>query len=523
MKRGWAKAVVGGVVATVVLIAAVALAHHATPPRPETAASGPAGSGSALPDCAGSVGGDEEYQPGSELASPNASPDVKFCEERQAMQYQQRARAKAERDIHRTGLAVLTAVKTTPAGGWAGEQPFSKQDDWEPDIAADPTSPHVYAITTEFGNRACSKCPEPAFVYKVSSDHGQTWGAPHYLCRCRGDVPGSHWQYDPTMAVADDGTVYATVLSRWHTYVTTSSDHGQTWSPMVDVAPDLSWTDHGQITISPDGQDVYVAFNHADSYVAASHDGGASFAPPVKTNTDTKYYWYHYKGSVLSDGTAVITATAVSRSPYDVRLTRYYALRSTDGGLTWQTIQVGRAVPEQPSCYTDGCRHDHWGGLSRLSADGNGDLAYAYVGPKVARKGQETYVSLSSDGGQTWSSPSQLSPTFTPGGRRVVAVFPQITGVGSSGFSLWWMDDRDGRGRFNVWSRSSSDDGATWSQAVDISDAVGGARYISPKGFLGDYGDYGGIATMNNGNVIAAWGEGFGYAGPGNTWINRQT
>jgi hypothetical protein len=334
-------------------------------------------------------------------------------------------------------------------------------------------------------------------------------------------TPGSGWQYDPTIAVDNNGKVYATILAKWHTYVTTSTDHGHTWSPLVDVAPNFSWTDHGQITISPDGQNVYVAFNHADSYVVASHDGGATFSDPVRTNTDENSYWYHYKGTVLNDGTVLVPTAAVSRHPYDQNLTRYYELRSTDGGVTWSTIQVAPAVPEQPFCYTAGCRNDHWGGLTRLASDGNGTVAYSFVGPKKAQDGQEAYVATSTDGGQTFGTATQLSPTYA-GSRRVVAAFPQITGVGDSGFGTWWMDDRNAHGRFNVWYSSSNDDGNTWSPGVRISDANSGAGYKNAKGFMGDYGDYGGIATMRNGKVIGIWGEAFGYSGPGNTWINRQ-
>jgi hypothetical protein len=207
-----------------------------------------------------------------------------------------------------------------------------------------------------------------------------------------------------------------------------------------------------------------------------------------------------------------------------VNLTRYYALTSSDGGASWQTVLVAPAVPEQPDCYTDGCRHDHWGGLARVASDGNNDLAYAFVGPQVPSDGQVDFVVTSNDEGQTWSSPHPLSPSYAQNGvRRVVAVFPQITGVGASGFNTWWMDDRKGHGWFNVWSRSSTDGGATWGNTDRISDATSGAPYKSAKGFKGDYGDYGGIATMSNGKVISIWGEAFGYAGPGNTWINYQT
>jgi hypothetical protein len=49
--------------------------------------------------------------------------------------------------------------------------------------------------------------------------------------------------------------------------------------------------------ISKDGQHVYIGFNSSDSYVVSSHDFGASFSSPVKTNNDTRY-WFHSGGAV---------------------------------------------------------------------------------------------------------------------------------------------------------------------------------------------------------------------------------
>jgi hypothetical protein len=80
-------------------------------------------------------------------------------------------------------------------------------------------------------------------------------------------------------------------------------------------------------------------------------------------------------------------------------------------------------------------------------------------------------------------------------------------------------DDPDA---WNVWFRSSSDAGATWSAPVRLSDATSGPGYVGPSGFAEIYGDYGEIAVTNTGKTIAAWGEGFSYNGPGGTWFARQ-
>ena len=67
--------------------------------------------------------------------------------------------------------------------------------------------------------------------------------------------------------------------------------------------------------------------------------------------------------------------------------------------------------------------------------------------------------------------------------------------------------------------RAASD---TWSKDARISDAISGPDYVNARGFLADYGDYGGIDIMSDGKTIAAWGEAYSYDGPGGVWINRS-
>ncbi len=78
-------------------------------------------------------------------------------------------------------------------------------------------------------------------------------------------------------------------------------------------------------------------------------------------------------------------------------------------------------------------------------------------------------------------------------------------------------------GRWSVWYRASSDLGRSWSPAVRISDATSGTAYKNAKGFLEAYGDYGEMDITNTGKVVAVWGEGASYNGPGGVWFNRQT
>jgi hypothetical protein len=80
-------------------------------------------------------------------------------------------------------------------------------------------------------------------------------------------------------------------------------------------------------------------------------------------------------------------------------------------------------------------------------------------------------------------------------------------------------DDPDA---WNVFYRSSTDGGVSWSTPVKISDATSGAAYKHKDGFDEVYGDYGEMAITNTGKAIGTWGEGLSYTGPGGVWFNRQ-
>jgi hypothetical protein len=349
------------------------------------------------------------------------------------------------------------------------------------------------------------------------------------MCVCR----GIGWQADPQLEVAADGTVYGVILQGsgghgWVEVEVKSTDHGATWGPPVNTTPDLRKTidqrsaDHGFLTISPDGKDQYVAFEGRRNWVVASHDHGATWETPVETSlpSDPFRRWYfNYKGAVTAGGIVNIAVASVSAKPYARHRVVYMDLRSADKGATWTRTRIA-SYEEQPACLSKGCDDGHLGANTNLAADAGGDLVQVFAGSKVKAKGQAIYASASSDGGLTWSAPKLMSPK-TADGRRVVASFPAIAGGVAGDFRMWWMDDRKGITAWNVWYTETDDGGATWSKEVRISDAISGASYVTARGFLADYGDYGGIDILSDGGTIATWGEGVSYDGPGGTWINR--
>jgi hypothetical protein len=418
------------------------------------------------------------------------------------------------------------AATVRPATGWVGSRLLNPPtDDWEPAVATDPQAPYVYLLTTRYGvlpPGCTSHCPSPFIAMTVSSDGGTTFGAQTPLCMCL----GSKGQFDPVIeTVPDTGAVYAAFLNGdrhdgFSTVFTKSTDHGANWSAPVHVYGNVSWTDKPEITTSASGKDVYISWNGpqgGDLYVGQSHDYGATWTQ--QKLSDSKRYYYAYDGRVLGDGTVVFSessleyagATNVQGEVW------HHAVISRDDGATWENVVVAK-VPVGEACVADGCKPDFYIGQTSVVSDAPGHLVFAYEGPTTAGGPQQVYISRSVDEGRTWNAGVPVSVAGEDATGPRLAAYGGVT-------RMWYMqtsggDDPDA---WNVWYRSSTDGGATWSSPVKIDDApAGAAGYVGTSGFAEIYGDYGEIAVTNTGKTFATWGEGFSYTGPGGTWFNLE-
>jgi hypothetical protein len=359
--------------------------------------------------------------------------------------------------------AAGTALAAGQTGGFSTEALWSGFDDWEPSVAADPGSSSVYEMTTRYaGNKFCSNGQGHCIAFRASSDGGGTWAPDRLVCPCK------TWQNDPVLKVATDGTIYQVHMNGWAVVFQKSSDHGATWSAPIDfqAMTGLSFTDKPWIAISPTGQDVYIAFNSTDSYVTSSHDFGATFSTPVKTNSDA-LYWFAEGGVVAPNGSVYFSESAEQNSSSPTGPIQLAVVSSANAGASWTTAIVDTSQ-QQPPCTVKSCPADYYGAQAAIGVDSRGTLMIAYVKNATAAAPMSMYTSTSTNGA-TWSAPVALST----GGAAVGADFPAIASGSTGGdFRVAWMDDRNGldtgsddpNGRWNVYYRSSSNAGSTWAR-----------------------------------------------------------
>ena len=454
--------------------------------------------------------------PQTEVDNPNEEAEEQQEGTEQRLEAWEKAKAAGK-----TGQVRPKAAPAAPSG-WVGEFPFDTQwDDWEPAIATDPHAPYVYALVTRYGApKPCAgNCPVPFIVLEISADNGATWSEGKPLCACKGSG-----QFDPIIEVVPDtGDVYSVFMIGFNVWFTKSTDHGTTWTAPVKTYGNVSWNDKPVIAMSDDGRDVYVSFNGptgGDPYAVQSHDFGATWSPFKLVNSGR--YFFAFDADVDADGVvyfseSALVYTSAGKSGAVVDTIEHHVFISRDTGETWEDKLVASVQPGVV-CDAAGCTPDFYTGHTALSVDAAGGVVLLYDGATTLEGLQTISAQRSADKGATWSNAVQLSAT----GEEATA--PAVES-GAAGDVRAWYYQTSGGGNddaWNIWYRTSTDGGATWSSPLKLSDAGSGAAYKTPAGFLEVYGDYGEIGITNTGKTIAIWGEGISYTGPGGVWINRE-
>jgi hypothetical protein len=159
-----------------------------------------------------------------------------------------------------------------------------------------------------------------------------------------------------------------------------SDDLGETWTQPVRIDPQVNFAGQGNMAVSADGQKLYVVRYEEEV--------------PVSEQTYEKGHWY--------------------------------LLASEDGGATWERREMFDLTSELASA------------LPSTSIDGDGTL---YVAWSQERAGvSRTHLSVSKDGGATWSAPLHLA---LPDGTHAMS-WIDVRAPGTLGL-MWYAADEEGR------------------------------------------------------------------------------
>ena len=282
-----------------------------------------------------------------------------------------------------------------------------------------------------------------------SADGGRSFGHP---LRVPGSAGHGSWcigraclateGWDPAIAVAPDGTVYASYMTRrrpyMHPVVAVSTDHGATFTRVAHVMPPpqpkVNWADRDFIAVGPDGtiyltwtygesaRQILFGHGHAGVVLQKSADGGRTWS--CITPVSPRYLGYAL-AHLLVEPSGRIDALLWA-GHHD------YFTSSADGGRSWS-----RPVAVRPEAGRIGPLV-YWIDTA-LGIDAAGTL---YATWDTQRPGGDIgWLSYSTDHGRTWSAARRATPDHDNAG-HLMAVAGGKPGTAYVG----WLSDNSPRG-----------------------------------------------------------------------------
>ena len=394
---------------------------------------------------------------------------------------------------------------------------FDVGDQWEPAIAADRFG-HVYMLYAQYeGVPGCDDCSNPTQILQVSNDHGQSWGSPRIIYP-EGAETGGQWDSQIAVDPVDGKTVYATFMqnNKSDIIVAKSTDFGVRWSFATSDATNAG-TDKPILAVR--GQDVYVVYTHAQTtFAASSHDGGQTFKETIVSKGGRLGWALAGGGTVTANGNVFFAWAGYERNGGATGNVNLYVSKSTNGGETWtsKVIDISAAPPQCPEFL---CGWAYLGAQLVMTSDANSTLYLLWNAGSTPMGPERIYFAKSTNAGDTYSPKVEVS--LAPAGTH--HAFPAIAAAGNGDVRISWMDSRahtaeSDKDRWNVYYRSSTNGGSTWSSEVDLSTPVSGFTYIFNDGFRFPFGDYYELDIDEQGTNHVIFGIGFDYNAPGSVW-----
>jgi hypothetical protein len=315
-----------------------------------------------------------------------------------------------------------------------------------------------------------------SIAFSRSTDGGRHFTRPLVLAASKG-------AWDPALAVAPDGTVYAAFMksTKAHTFpvVAASFDHGRTFAQVTKVVPrkKRNWGDRDFIAVAPDG-DVYLTWD---------------YGPSAK---DVTY--------ICSPGGSCAFATG------DLNVV---VQKSADGGKTW-----GPIVHVSPGFPASG------GDSAPLLVEPSGRIDLEYQGYHITNRTTftmtpaHTYFTSSSDGGSAWSAPVRVGPKDRTMSLAEWWIDGAIGMDAAGNLYVTWdsQSPKHQRPRRDVgWLSYSTDHGQTWSplirvtpdrdNATHIVQVSGGRPGIAYVGWLADNSPRGYALRVRAFSITRGW------------------
>jgi len=425
-----------------------------------------------------------------------------------------------------TGVTVASAAPPVDQLVSVGSPstPFSQNKQNEPAVAIDPAHPNVVAAgaNDEIDMEGCAAgapntCPFTPGVgvngIYFSFTGGSSWTQPTYSGWSARDCLG------PAPCSAHIGPI-GTVPGFVEAGLTGDGDPALSFGPRPDAQGHFAWANGSRLYYAslasnfPNaasetfrGAEAITVSRTDDVAAAAAGSNGAWQSPVIVSRQSSTTF--SDKEQISADSSAsspffgnvyVCWASFRSNGQGNSAPTPLMVARSSDGGSSWTTQQVGPATSNGNNAQPDGC-------TVRTDSQGN---AYVFgVGTRNGQRDQLMY--RSTDGGAHWVGPTVVSPVVEPGvldplqgrpvmdgiaGARVdLAGGPNVdiangrpTGSGGTDeIFMSWADGTNGLNNERLMLTWSTDGGQTWATPMAVPVAAGDRPFytapaVSPNG-----------------------------------------
>lgn len=322
-----------------------------------------------------------------------------------------------------------------------------------------------------------------ACVIYISHDGGKTWVESE-------KVPGlerPHLQFDQWVSFDRDGVLHylcldtagngEEALQTWP-YYSYSEDGGTSWAPAV-LIPRPGSIDKSALIAGSDGR-VYAAFS---GYVARTDDLGESWLELKQTEAGSN------PNGFVEDSNGTIFLWVRGGDTGRVAYTE-------DGGETWNHTDVGPfAIPPGFNDQNRWVEQRPWTTLPSIAIHPHNDHIFvAQQSWNTDTSLYETTVYRSTDHGRSFdnvTTPPFASPTCSP--CHVAKPSVHVDDAGRVGLSVQILND--GGHRKEVWFTASSDEGKTWVEPIQLSEAETPNSWANPNAFTPNPESAMGVAT----------------------------
>jgi hypothetical protein len=248
----------------------------------------------------------------------------------------------------------------------------------------------------------------------------------------------------PGLVTLPDGNLLTAYVCPGGVFITQlSTNEGATWGSDSIVGfnglPSLALLQNGMLFLSTSVGDA--SGNGIPTYMIGSIGSGdiVTWSPPVSVSTPAWSYgcWGYSPVVQLINGNLLWPVWCYTDATQETGSST--VLLSTDGGVTWQKqVTVGNAI-------TDGRDYDESAAV--VYPNGNIVMIMRHTNPGLTDKYGSYWRSMSNDGGNTWSAPTEAlnskyvgRPTLAllPSGGLVLLSRAQVAGDSETGFGTSW-------------------------------------------------------------------------------------